>query len=245
MAVLRRFVAPSLMAVTALIAGSSLAAAELDVWTETSDWYISLGAAPMPEVEEETSSNNGSSTYEWENLDGDFAPRLALGYLACSGGARGGWTMGIEAVLTTGDVTPSKYKVGGLTFSNTSNRTLRYHTAGLTVSGGYQFGINADADTISPFLIIAPFVGAGAAFADSEVRDQNGAYESASGIGWYAEGGLRSGLMFTERRWVGGVLIDLTYGSGEVDLDFNDGSSSTLVHERVGVTASLMVGYRL
>lgn len=245
MAVLRRLVAPSLMAVTALSVGSPLGAAEIGVWTETRDWYISLGAAPVPEVEEETSGGNGSSTYEWEDLDGDFAPRLALGYLACSGGARGGWTMGIEAVLTTCDVTPSKYQVGGLTFSNTSNNTLRYHTAGVMVSGGYQFGINADADSISPFLIIAPFVGLGAAFADSDVRDQNGTYDSDSGIGWYAEGGLRGGLMFTEHRWIGGVMIDLTYSSGEVDLDFNDGSSSTLVHERMGVTASLVVGYRL
>lgn len=245
MAAVPRLVVPSLMAVMALSAGTSLSAAELDVWTETSDWYISLGAAPMPEVEEETSGNNGSSTYEWESLDGDFAPRLALGYLACSGGARGGWTMGIEGVLTTCDVTPSKYNVGGLTFSNTSTNTLRYHTVGVMVSGGYQFGINADADTLSTFLIIAPFLGLGAAFADSEVRDQNGTYESDSGIGWYAEGGLRGGLMLTERRWVGGILIDLTYSSGEVDIDFNDGSSSTLVHERMGVAASLMVGYRL
>jgi len=245
MAVLRRLVALPFAALTALTVGSLLNAAEFEGWTETSDWYISVGAAPMPEVEEKTSGNNGGSTYEWESLDGDFAPRLALGYLACAGDARGGWTLGLEAVFTTCDVTPTKYKVGGLTFSNTSNRTLRYHTAGMTVSGGYQFGINANADSISPFLIIAPFVGAGAAFADSEVRDQNGAYENDSGIGWYAEGGLRSGLMFTERRWVGGVLIDLTYGSGEVDLDFNDGSSSTLVHERMGITASLMVGYRL
>ena len=231
--------------IAAAALGSSLGAADFDAWTKTGDWYVSLGVAPVPEVEEETTGTGGGSTYEWENLEGDIAPRLALGYLACAGAARGGWALGIEAVFTTCDVTPTKYKVDGLTFSNTSNQTLRYHTAGVTVYGGYQFGINDNADSISAFLILTPFLGLGAAFADSEVRDQNGSYASDSGIGWYAEGGLRTGLLFTEKNWVMGALIDLTYGSGEVDLDFDDGSSSTLVHERVGLTASLMVGYRL
>lgn len=245
MAVLRRLVATRVAAIAAVALGSSLAAADFEARTETSDWYVAFGVAPVPEVEEETTGTGGGSTYEWENLEGDVAPRLALGYLACSGAARGGWALGIEAVFTTCDVTPSRYKVGGLTFSNTSDRTLRYHTAGVLVSGGYEFGINADNDSLSPFLIITPFLGLGAAFADSEVRDQNGAYDSDSGIGWYAEGGLRAGLMLTERRWLAGVLVDLVYSSGRVDLDFSDGSSSTLVHERLGVTASLIVGYRL
>lgn len=249
MAVRCRFIATSLHACLAVIgvvaAGSHLGAADFEDWSETSDWYISVGAAPVPDIEEETSGVGGSSTYEWDNLEGDFAPRLALGCLACAGDARGGWTLGIEGVFTTCDVTPSRYDVGGLRFSNTSNRTLRYHTAGVLVSGGYQFGIDPDADTISSFLILAPFLGLGAAYADSEVRDQNGTYESDSGVGWYVEGGLRAGFIVTERKWLGGVLVDLVYSSGEVDVDFSDGSSSTLTHERFGLAASLMVGYRL
>lgn len=245
MAVLSRLVATPLAAIAAVTLGSSLAAEDFSAWTETGDWYVSLGIAPVPEVEEETSGSGGGTTYEWENLEGDYAPRLALGYLACAGAANGGWALGIEAVFTTCDVTPSKYKIDGLTFSNTSNRTLRYHTAGVTVYGGYQFGINDDSESVSPFVIITPFLGLGAAYGDSEVRDQNGAYESDSGIGWYAEGGLRTGLLLTEKQWVVGVLLDLTFSSGEIDIDFDDGSASTLVHERVGLTASLLVGYRL
>jgi hypothetical protein len=234
-----------LVTATAMALGASLGAAEFDGWTETRDWYISLGVAQVPEVSEKTSGSNGSETYEWENLAGDFAPRLALGYMACAGDALGGWTIGIEGVVTTCDVTPDTYQVDGLTFSNPSNRSLRYHTAGMLVSGGYQFGINADADAMSPFLIIAPFLGLGAAFADSEVRDQNGVYASNSGVGWYAEGGLRTGVIFTEKHWLGGVLVDLSYSSGEVTVDFANGSTSSLVHERMGITASLMMGYRL
>lgn len=249
MFVLRRSAAPTLTASVLVISGvgalQSLAAAQFEDRTRTQDWYLSFGAAPVPEIEERIRGGAGSSTYEWESLEGDFSPRLALGYLTCAGDSRGGWTMGIEAVVTTCDVTPGKYRVGGLTFANTSSRSLYYHTAGVLLSGGYQYGINPDSDSLSAFLILAPFLGLGAAYADSEVRDQNGAYDSDSGIGWYAEGGLRLGVMFTERRWVGGVLADLVYSSGEVDLDFDDGSSSTLVHERFGVAASLMVGYRL
>ena len=246
---LRRFVAPSLTASILVLSGwgmnQSLAAAQFEDWTQTRDWYLSFGVAPVPEVEEKISGSGGTSTYEWESLEGDFSPRLALGYLACGGDSRGGWTMGIEAVLTTCEVTPGKYQVGGLTFANTSSRSLYYHTAGVLLAGGYQYGINPDNESISAFLILAPFVGIGAAYADSEVRDQTGSYDSDSGIGWYAEGGLRLGVMLTERKWVGGVLADLVYGAGEVDLDFDDGSSSTLVHERIGVTVSLMMGYRL
>ena len=245
MAVLHRLVATPLMAIAALALGSSLSAADFAAWTETGDWYVSLGIAPVPEVEEETTGTGGGSTYEWENLEGDIAPRLALGYLACAGASNGGWALGVEAVFTTCDVTPSKYKVDSLTFSNTSDRTLRYHTAGVTVYGGYQFGITDNTDSASAFLIITPFLGLGAAYADSEVRDQNGTYDSDSGIGWYAEGGLRTGFLLTEKHLVIGALIDLTFSSGEVDLDFSNGSSSTLVHERIGLTASLMVGYRL
>lgn len=249
MAVHPRSVATSLstcLVVTGMLAaGSHLIAADFEDWSETSDWYVSVGVAPVPDIEEESSGVGGSSTYEWESLAGDFAPRLAIGYLACAGDARGGWTLGIEGVFTTCDVTPSRYEVDGLAFSNTSDRTLRYHTAGVLVSGGYQFGINPDADTISAFLILAPFLGIGAAYADSEVRDQNATYASDSGIGWYVEGGLRAGLFLTEKKWVAGVIADLVYGTGETEIDFGNDAESTLTHERLGVAVSLLVGYRL
>ena len=68
--------------VAALLLGATLGAAEFEERTTTGDWYLSLGAAPVPEVEERTSGSGGASTYEWEQLEGDFAPRLAVGYLA-------------------------------------------------------------------------------------------------------------------------------------------------------------------
>jgi hypothetical protein len=229
------------------LAGADAGAADFDAWIETRDWYVSLGVAPAPEVEEETSGPGGTSTYEWKDPDreDEIAPRLALGYLACSGGNRGGWALGAELVATTCETTPRSYEVSGLTFANTSGDSLRYTTAGVTLYGGYQFGIDPDPEEISAFLLLTPFIGGGVAFADSEVRDQNGAYASDSGVGWYLEGGLRAGVFLTERNWVAGVLVDLTIGTGEVDIDFGDGTSSTLTHDRLGVGGSLVIGYRL
>jgi hypothetical protein len=224
---------------------SALTAADFAEWTNTRDWYLSLGVAPAPEVEEKTSGPGGGSTYEWKNLEDSVAMRLAIGYLACSGGVRGGWTLGVEGVATTCDVTPGRYKVDVLTFTNTSSASLRYTTLGATVYGGYQFGINPDADTVSSFLLIAPFVGGGAALADSEVRDQNGTYDSGNGVGWYFEGGLRGGFLLTEKHWLLGFFADFTYGTGEVKVDFGNNTDSSLTQDRVGFAGSVMVGYRL
>jgi len=242
MPVVRRHAA--IITLCALSTGA-LSAVDFAEWTSTSDWYLALGVAPAPDVEEETSGPGGSSTYEWKGLEDNTAPRLAIGYLACSGGIRGGWALGIEGVATTCDVTPARYEVDGLTFTNTSTSSLRYSTLGATIYGGYQFGINSDADTISSFLLIAPFIGGGAALADSEVRDQAGTYDSGDGVGWYLEGGLRGGFFLTEKHWLLGVFADFTYGTGEVKIDFGNNSDSTLTHDRVGLTGSLMVGYRL
>ncbi|HEX3135306.1 MAG TPA: hypothetical protein VHX44_17200, partial [Planctomycetota bacterium] len=191
--------------IAALTLGTgALTAADFVEWTNTSDWYVSLGVAPAPEVEEVTSGPGGSSTYEWKSLEDSVAMRLAIGYLACSGGTSGGWSLGVEGVVTTCDVTPARYHVKDnsttFTFGNTSSATLHYSTLGATLFGGYQYGINADADNISSFLVVGPFLGGGAAFADSEVRDQQTQdYSKDSGIGWYLEGGLRFGFFLTEK----------------------------------------------
>jgi hypothetical protein len=230
----------------ALVGVTSMAAmgADFEQPIETGDWYVSLGVAPAPDIEEKGSGPSGQSTYTWDGVADNLGPRLAVGYLACSGGVNGGLALGIEGVLTTCEVTPNAYKVGGLKFPNTSNNTLRYSTAGVTVFGGYEYGINADNDSISPFLVIGPFLGLGAAYADSELPSQGNTYEKGSGVGWYLEGGLRAGFFVTEKRWIGGIVVDLVYSTGEVDIDYSDGRSSTVTHERSGVGGALVIGYR-
>ena len=94
-------------------------------------------------------------------------------------------------------------------------------------------------------MLFAPFIGGGAARADSEVRDSSGTYANDSGIGWYLEGGLRAGFVITERHWLGGVLVDFTVGTSEVDVDFGGGRKSNLTLNHIGVGGSLVIGYRL
>lgn len=236
---------PVVLLAALTLGGARLAAADFVEWSTTHDWYLSLGVTQAPEVEEDTSGPGGDSTYEWKGIEDSTAPRLAIGHLTCAGGLSGGWALGIEGVFTTCETTPSRYEVDGLEFGNTSSRNLRYSTLGVTVFGGYQFGINADADKLSSFLLIGPFLGGGAAYADSEVRDQGGTYDSDSGIGWYVEGGLRGGFFLTERHWLLGLMVDFTIGTGEVEIDFGNDTDSTLTHERVGVAGAVVVGYRL
>lgn len=224
--------------------GGALAAVDFAEQTITHDWYISFGIADAPKVEEEASGAGGDSTYEWRGLEDSVAPRLAIGHLTCSGDARGGWAFGVEGVFTTCDVTPDRYQVGGLTFGNTSNRSLRYSTLGVNVFGGYEFGINSDAESISTYLLIGPYLGVGGAYGDSEVRDQSGTYQSDSGFGWYVEGGLRAGFFITEKKWLLGCFIDYGLGTSEVDIDFGNGADSTVIYDRQGLTGSLVVGYR-
>ncbi len=238
MAVVRRLAACLALAAATTISLVPLSAAD------TGDWYVSLGVAAAPDIEEEGTGPSGRSTYTWEGVHDSVAPRLGVGYLACSGGANGGWALGVEGVITTCDVTPDSYQVDGLEFSNTSSNTLRYSTVGMTLYGGYQFGINPDNDTLSTFLLLTPFLGLGGAYADSELPDQGNSYEKGSGVGWYVEGGLRAGFFITERRWVVGAVADLTFSTGEVDIDYSQGRSSTVTHERAGVGAALVIGYR-
>ncbi len=236
---------PLSLAWLALCGSTALGAAEFEPLSETRDWYLSLGVAVVPEVEEESSGPGGTSTYQWDDLEDDVAPRLAVGYLACAGGPGGGWALGAEVVAATCDITPAKYQVGGLDFANTSGNHLRYASLGVTVFGGYEFGINSDAESISTFLLVTPFVGGGMAYAESDLKIGNDSYAEDSGIGWYVEGGLRLGFIITERHWLLGALVDVTAGTGEVEVDLDSGTSSTLYLDRVGVGGSLVVGYRL
>lgn len=241
MAVVHRFAAG--LALAAMLS-QLVIGADFEQSIETGDWYVSFGVAPAPDVEEKGAGPGGQSTYSWDGVEDNLGPRLAIGYLACSGGSNGGLALGIEGVLTTCNVTPNSYRVGGQKFINTSNNTLRYSTAGAVVFGGYEFGINPDNEALSSFLVIGPFLGLGAAYADSELPSQGNNYDKAHGTGWYVEGGLRAGFFVTEKRWIGGVMADLVYSTGEVDIDYSDGRSSTLTHERSSVGGALVIGYR-
>jgi hypothetical protein len=212
---------------------------------KTVDFYGSFGLTVAPDVEEDTQGPAGSSHYIWQHQKEDNGQRLAVGHLICDGGPQGGLAFGVEIAGSTTNITPRSYEVGGITFANTSSRTLRYTTAGLQLYGGYEFGINPERDDISAFFILAPFIGGGAAWADSEVRDLAGTYAGERGVGYYIEGGLRLGFFLTEKNWLLGLMVDGVIGTSTVKIDFAGGRSSELTLERSGICGAVVMGYRL
>jgi hypothetical protein len=231
----------TLCAVSALlpIYGADDAAHEID---KSVDFYLSLGMTVAPEVEEFTTGPSGGSNYIWNDPAEDFGQRIALGHLINKEGARGNWSLGVELVGTTTDITPSSYEIGGITFANTSSRTLRYSTAGALLHFGYQFGSEPKPEEISAFIFLAPFIGGGAAWADSEFGSAT-RYET--GLGYYVEGGLRFGFAFAEKHFVLGFMVDAVIGTSTVNIDFDAGQSSELTLKRAGIGGALFAGYRL
>ena len=232
---------------TALISSclASLVAAEFEDQAKLVSFYGSFGVTVAPDVEEDTSGSGGSSHYVWSDPEASTGQRVAVGHLIGKGKESGGWALGFELAGSTTDITPGAYDVGGLSFTNTSSRTLRYTTAGAVLYGGYQFGINNVPEEVSVFFFLTPFIGGGAAWADSEIRDSVGSYAGERGVGYYIEGGLRFGFAITEKHWLLGVMVDGVVGTSSVNVDFGGGQTSELTLERGGVGGALFVGYRL
>jgi hypothetical protein len=109
---------------------------------------------------------------------------------------------------------------------------------------GYQFGADPEAEEIHTFIYLAPFIGGGAAWADSEFRNGS-SYESNSGLGYYIEGGLRLGFALEEKHWLLGVIIDGVIGTSRVKIDYGGGRSSELTIDRLGMGGYVVLGYRL
>jgi len=206
------------------------------------DFYGSLGLTVAPEIEESASGAGGSSLYKWQDAEDSYGQRLAVGHLICKGGPQGGWNLGVEIAASTTDITPRTYEVGGLSFANTSSSKLRYTTGGALIHFGYQFGSEPEPEEISAFFYIAPFIGGGAAWAQSEL---GGTSTSENGLGYYVEGGLRFGFALAEKHWVLGFMIDGVVGTSRVKIDFGGSNSSELSLDRLGVGGALFMGYRL
>jgi hypothetical protein len=222
-----------------------LMAAEFEDQSKLVSFYGSFGVTVAPDVEEDTSGSGGSSHYVWSDPEASTGQRVAVGHLIGKGNQSGGWAFGIELASSTTDITPRTYDVGGLSFNNTSSRTLRYTTAGALVYGGYQYGINNVPEEVSVFFFLTPFLGGGAAWADSEIRDSVGTYAGERGVGYYIEGGLRFGFAITEKHWLLGVMVDGVVGTSTVNVEFGSGQTSELTLERGGVGGAFFVGYRL
>jgi hypothetical protein len=221
--------------------GSAWAA---DDHPNTVDFYSSFGVTVAPDVEETAKGPSGTSEYVWRDPEDSIGYRFSLGHLICTGGPTGGSAIGVELVGSMTDITPNSYDTGGLSFANTSGNSLNYTTAGVLLHYGYQFGADPEADEIDAFMYLAPFIGGGAAWADSEFRNGS-SYDRKSGLGYYIEGGLRLGFAIEEKHFLLGIVVDGVIGTSQVKIDYGGGRSSELTLDRLGVGGSVILGYRL
>lgn len=222
---------------TALL--SPLRAADLPVL----DLYASIGTAAGWEIEETSTAPGGATTiYEWAGGD-DHGLALAVGVLGGRAYAWGGIVAALEATAGQQDITPESYDVGGVGFANTSASELQAKSVGGRLYAGYEYGMDADTEGITGYVLVMPFIGGGLLWADNELH-AGGSYERKRGRGSYWEAGLRLAGFLTERRWTFGVAVDWAVGEGRVTMDFPGVYQSELELDRNGAAVTGIAGYR-
>jgi hypothetical protein len=213
------------------------------------DVYIGLSSPPTPRVTEKTTDALGNqTTYHWEQPENDRGVDGEIVSLNGTGHPWGGLVWGVKLDSAVYEITPKTYGVdGGGTFSNTSPNQLRYTTVGVTLLGGYEYGITGDDgpnDGISAFLMVLPFVAGGGAWAESEVHSPSGAYVRERRMGSYIQAGMRVGGYLTEEDWIYGVFVEGLLGTGKVNLNFPGDYTSHLTLKQQGVSFGASAGYR-
>jgi hypothetical protein len=214
-----------------------------------SDLELSLLLPPSPKVTERATAGDGTQTnYRWRDPGQSFGYGLEVATLNGVGHPWGGLVWGAALGGADYDITPGSYSVdGGGSFANTSSDKLHYRTLGVTVLGGYEYGINGDdqpGEGISSFLMILPLVTAGAAWTDDEQHNVNGSYTRERHTGSFYQVGLRIGGYLTEQDWIYGVSVEGLIGRAKAHLSFPGSTSSDLTLKQQGVGFGLTAGYR-
>ena len=210
---------------------------------------FSLLLPPSPKVTERATAGDGTQTnYRWRDPSQSFGYGLEVASLNGVGHPWGGWVWGVALSGDDYDITPGSYSVdGGGSFANTSPDKLHYRTLGVTVLGGYEYGINgADGpgEGISGFVLILPELTGGAAWTDDEQQSAAGTYSRERHTGSYYQVGLRLGGYLTEEDWIYGVEVEGLIGRAKAHLSFPGSTSSDLVLKQQGVGFGLTAGYR-
>jgi len=213
------------------------------------DLDLGLTLPTSPKVTERATAGDGTqTTYRWRDPGQSFGYGLEIASLNGVGHPWGGVVWGAALSGADYDITPGSYSVdGGGTVINTSPDKLHYRTLGLTVLGGYEYGINGDdgpGDGISSFLMILPLVTAGAAWTDDEQHSITGTYIRERHTGAFYQVGLRIAGYLTERDWIYGILIEGLVGRAKAQLSFPGNTTSELTLKQQGVGVGLIAGYR-
>lgn len=224
---------------TASLSAATTAVPDLGI--PVNDLYVGLGVAPGPKVTEVASDASGASTgYEWRG-NKDTGVQITLTNIRGQAYRWGGFVWGPEAELGMYDITPSSFNVGTVNFTNNTGSTLNYRTLGMNLLGGYECGIRKN-DGLRAFVMVLPYVGAGLALAENEVRTGSTSVKD-HGYGYYSQYGVRFGAYLTERNWIGGVTLGYVHSSSKVKITI-DPYESELRLKRGGVTFGAVAGYR-
>ncbi len=232
-----------------VLAPSAQAADPLFADVDFHDLLLGFVLPPSPKVTERATANDGTQTnYRWRDPGQSFGYGGEVGMICGTGHPWGGLVWGAMLSGVDYDITPGTYSVdGGGTVANTSPDKLHYRTLGVTLMGGYEYGINSNdglGDGISSFVMVLPLIAGGAAWTDDEQHNLSGSYVRERHTGSYYQFGLRLGGYLTERDWIYGVVVDGLIGRARAQLSFPGNISSELTLKQQGVGFGLIAGYR-
>jgi hypothetical protein len=230
------------VAVASLIATTGLAAVEaVQVLPDPTTTQLRLwaGSPTTYDVEERI----GEQQWTWDgerHTPGGIAVEGLWARITPVGGVVA--SLGLE--VQRHDITPSRYSYAGVTFTNTSPNRLRATNLGLTLGGGWQYGLTGDWSRGNQLWAeCGPICAIGTSWISSDIRDGNGGYSKSDGRGWYYRYGLRLGVYLSEGRVLGGVTVAYERGRGEADIDTIGDRTAELTYEPDGLTWGGVIGY--
>lgn len=236
-----RFLALPVLLAPVLVSPAFAADKEADRFL---DLRLSISSTPTPEITEQVTSGAAKESYEWRGSKAhghQLAVNATGGCLhACGGGLVGS----LQLVGSDYNITPkSLLRNDGVVFGP-GVTNLRYRTVGIDVAIGAAWLSSPNPEDLAVYLELTPFAGGGGASGDTSGLNTLGSPVKRNGQGWYYEYGIKGGFYLTERQVIAGITGFYAAGSGEVDIDLENGGNSTLTTDRDGFGIGFETGWR-
>lgn len=236
----RSLLAPALLVGLATFGVDRAPGEELDHWLVLG---AGIGSTPSPDIHETVDGGGASGkTYHWD------------------GGPSHGTTLDVSArcihlhdwggVVYRSSLIGSQTKTTPAAFVDSAGRrlatgghSLSYRQVGIQLGVGYGWASSTDPEDLAFYGEVMPFVGIGAANANTEGANATGAVITRSGWGYYDEVGLQLGAYLTERHFIVGVTSFYATGTGKVSIDLPGGGKSSLTTDRDGLGFGCAAGW--
>lgn len=226
--------------VLALLAAAGLAAQEIGGPIE--DVRLHIGVMLSPEaVQRGTLVGGGQGEAEWKGYD-SFHPYLGADYV--SGAARRGrgasgilWGVGVH--VSQMDLTPDRYRIGGVDRAVPGVAKLTWREFGL---GGQLGWATRPSDTgFGDWHLECSLVGRGGPLQGRISRTRSlGVQETTGDWGWWYAAGPQVGFILADQGWLVGLTAEYMVGRGSVG--FGGGDEVVLTRSAPGI--ALQIGWR-